>query len=612
MPKQSSRRFSSLTSITAWRRLAVHRVLFIGIAVVFGLGVIAYFGASPMATQDAETQRLRDETVVTVNGQAVTRGDYMSAWDQLERRAGGNELQAAYLQGMIVRSLVDEAMLRQVAEQRGLRVTDREVESALRAEREAGGSKENPLSDEDLLRLSGARNMDEVREAIRRRLLPERLGALLSGSDRLTMDDLLRTFDEVKVRHILIGVTTSPRPAPGALPDAQAKRRADEILARVRAGASFEQMANRFTTDPTNRPTRMDARTGREVPTGAPKGGDLGWYRRGGGFVKEFEDAAFALKPGEVSPVVKTPFGYHIIRVDEVRRNLPEDFEQTKQQQLEQLRQTRSGEALQKLMEEQRKNAQLVWKDPALEWRYAFAQSGGGMAMGMPAMPGGPDNKALLTKLRGAFTQNPSDTTAAFVLASLLYNEYVMAGVTPSPPSSDATAQQQRTSLRNEIIQAYERGLSGGEDREARFRLARLYKESKQPDKALQHYDLIGRLLRWDDSDRAQFDHQQLQEAYQQLGRPEKAAEHRKRAAEMAEAARKREAERVAAAAREEAERQQREREAREWRERNQQPAAQSPPGGGAAAPGGGAAAPGGGTAAPGGGAATPPAPARD
>ena len=48
-------------------------------------------------------------------------------------------------------------------------------------------------------------------------------------------------------------------------------------------------------------------------------GGDLGWNRRGSGLVPEFEQMMFALRPGDVSPVIETAFGYHIIRVDRVQ-----------------------------------------------------------------------------------------------------------------------------------------------------------------------------------------------------------------------------------------------------------------------------------------------------
>jgi parvulin-like peptidyl-prolyl isomerase len=74
------------------------------------------------------------------------------------------------------------------------------------------------------------------------------------------------------------------------------------ILARVRAGEDFAKLADEFTED----------------PSGKGKGGDLGWFGRGM-MVKPFEDTAFALKPGEVSGVFETQFGYHIVKLDERR-----------------------------------------------------------------------------------------------------------------------------------------------------------------------------------------------------------------------------------------------------------------------------------------------------
>jgi peptidyl-prolyl cis-trans isomerase D len=105
-----------------------------------------------------------------------------------------------------------------------------------------------------------------------------------------------RQEEQVKARHILFMTR-------GATPeqDRIAKVRADSLLAAIRkGGGDFAELAKRFSQEP-----------------GAPSsGGDLGWFGRGR-MVKEFEAAAFALKPGEISPVVKTQFGYHIIKVEE-------------------------------------------------------------------------------------------------------------------------------------------------------------------------------------------------------------------------------------------------------------------------------------------------------
>ncbi len=107
-----------------------------------------------------------------------------------------------------------------------------------------------------------------------------------------------RQEEQVRARHILFMTR-------GAGPDveARAKLRADSLLAAIRKeGGDFADLARRFS----------------EEPGASSRGGDLGWFGRGR-MVREFEEAAFALKPGEISTVVKTQFGYHIIKVEEHR-----------------------------------------------------------------------------------------------------------------------------------------------------------------------------------------------------------------------------------------------------------------------------------------------------
>ena len=82
---------------------------------------------------------------------------------------------------------------------------------------------------------------------------------------------------------------------------AEVRGKADEVLKRVKAGEDFGELAKQFGGDGTK-----------------DKGGDLGWFKRGA-MVKQFEDVAFSLQPGQVSDVVETEFGYHIIKVDERR-----------------------------------------------------------------------------------------------------------------------------------------------------------------------------------------------------------------------------------------------------------------------------------------------------
>jgi len=103
--------------------------------------------------------------------------------------------------------------------------------------------------------------------------------------------------EQIKARHILIKI------APDASAEETEKARGEilEILKKVKSGSDFAELAKKFSQGPSN-----------------SMGGDLGWFGHGS-MVKAFEDAAFALKPGEVSEPVRTRFGFHLIKIEEYK-----------------------------------------------------------------------------------------------------------------------------------------------------------------------------------------------------------------------------------------------------------------------------------------------------
>ena len=105
--------------------------------------------------------------------------------------------------------------------------------------------------------------------------------------------DRFEIQEQVKAAHILIRVDQKA----GAEQRATKRKLAEKILAEAKAGKDFAELARKYSDDPGS----------------AAKGGDLGTFPRGA-MVKPFEQAAFSLKPGEISGVVETPFGYHIIK----------------------------------------------------------------------------------------------------------------------------------------------------------------------------------------------------------------------------------------------------------------------------------------------------------
>jgi peptidyl-prolyl cis-trans isomerase C len=134
--------------------------------------------------------------------------------------------------------------------------------------------------------------------------------------------DNAKQYEQVKARHILIAPKGSPAAQAGKdLTDEQAKAKAEDLRKQILAGAKFDELAKKESDD-----------TG----SGA-NGGDLGSFARGQ-MVPEFEEAAFNAKVGDVTPVVKTQFGYHIIKVegrnttplDQVRATIEKNLKQTK------------------------------------------------------------------------------------------------------------------------------------------------------------------------------------------------------------------------------------------------------------------------------------------
>ena len=113
--------------------------------------------------------------------------------------------------------------------------------------------------------------------------------------------DAYRVPEQVKVSHVLI---KTPLPGPDGKVDekaaAEAQRRAEDLLKQVKSGAKFEDLAKKYSEDPGS----------------AKEGGSLGWIGRGQ-TVPEFEKTAFSLPKGQISDLVKSSYGFHIIRVDD-------------------------------------------------------------------------------------------------------------------------------------------------------------------------------------------------------------------------------------------------------------------------------------------------------
>lgn len=117
-------------------------------------------------------------------------------------------------------------------------------------------------------------------------------------------DEKKATFEQAKARHILIAFKGSPAAQAGKkeLTEDEAKAKAEEIRAKIAAGADFAELAKSESDDRGS----------------ASRGGELGSFSKGQ-MVPEFDAAVFVAKPGELTAVVRTQYGYHVIKVDELK-----------------------------------------------------------------------------------------------------------------------------------------------------------------------------------------------------------------------------------------------------------------------------------------------------
>jgi peptidyl-prolyl cis-trans isomerase D len=137
--------------------------------------------------------------------------------------------------------------------------------------------------------------------------------------------DAFKTDEQVKASHILIKVPSGA----DAKTDQAAKAKIEGILQQLRSGADFAELAKKNSEDTT-----------------AGNGGSLGWFGHGR-MVAPFDQAAFSTNKGQVSGIVKTQFGYHIIKVDDKRAAGVQSFSDVKDNLMQQLKANKVAQAVQ-------------------------------------------------------------------------------------------------------------------------------------------------------------------------------------------------------------------------------------------------------------------------
>jgi peptidyl-prolyl cis-trans isomerase C len=234
----------------------------------------------------ADNAKDSDPVVARVNGSEIHRSDVMQELQMMGPQAQQMPPQMLYpqlLQKMIATRLASDAGYAEKLQ------NDKEVKE----------------------RLKDAENQIVAEIYVHRTVQPK----ITEAKIKERYDELSAKFkpqDEVRARHILIAVKSSATPEE----QAKAEAEANDIIKQLKDGADFAKLAEEKSKDPGS----------------AKNGGDLGYFTQST-MVKPFADAAFAMKPGEISDKpIKTEFGYHIIKVEDRRKSAAPPLAEVKDQ----------------------------------------------------------------------------------------------------------------------------------------------------------------------------------------------------------------------------------------------------------------------------------------
>ncbi len=257
--------------------------------------------ALPSAASEKQSPKAK---VAAVNGSAITQRDFDREMNGTKRRLAGmgkpvNDEQLPILKIQVLENLINLELLYQQSQNNGIKIEEAAINEQLNT------IKKRFPNEDDFKKALLKTNLSEAdfrtqirREMAVRQLIDKQFVEKTTVSDKEAKSfydshpDDFKKPEMVKANHILI--KTEPKADDSQ--KAEARKKIEDIQNRLKKGEDFASLAKEFS----------------QCPSSA-NGGDLGYFTQGQ-MVKPFADAAFALAPGEVSSIVETKFGYHLIK----------------------------------------------------------------------------------------------------------------------------------------------------------------------------------------------------------------------------------------------------------------------------------------------------------
>jgi len=322
---------------------------------------------APAEPKPAEAIAEKTEVMVTVNGVDITESEVEKRVapqvKRLSARLPANMLEQykPKLMQQATESLIVESLLNEKVKSSNIVITEAEVIEHLT---KTGARQATPVSLDQIKSLieSQGGDFEEVKQGLKRRLGYQKLvESQFTGQMNFTEEDARKHYDEnpkqfetpeqVKASHILIVPDANELKSDPNAAKAKATAKAEQLLKQVQDGENFAGLAKANSAC-------GSASSGGDLKFGVK--GDLASGRRGT-WVKPFEDAAFGLKVGQVSDVVETQFGYHIIMVTDRKEASVVAFEEAKEDIIDMLTNKKKNELGKGYIDSLREQATIVY-----------------------------------------------------------------------------------------------------------------------------------------------------------------------------------------------------------------------------------------------------------
>ena len=295
----------------------------------------------------AVEKKISDGPVATVNGTVITQDDFDIELERVRNQFARdgrslNESQLANIKKGVLETLINRELLFQESQNKGIKIEDKEVNKQFDIVKKRFPNENEYKAALQKMGISEAELKSQIKEGMAiQQFIDDYLVQKVKVSEAEVKDfyennpDMFKQHEQIKGSHILIKFDIQ---ADKSTKD-QANKKIKKIQKKLEAGEDFTSLAKEFSEGPSN-----------------IKGGDIGYFNRGQ-MVKPFEDAAFKLKPGEVSDIVETRFGYHLIKVVDKKSESVVNYENVKDKIVQYLKQAKKREVIKVDVEKLRQKA---------------------------------------------------------------------------------------------------------------------------------------------------------------------------------------------------------------------------------------------------------------